>query len=41
METNLGGAIPSLGYRIVTDTAGRAIVEWGGPVDGFADATDV
>ncbi len=39
-KSNLAGAIPTLGYRIATDAAGRAIVEWGEPVDVAADALD-
>src|SRR5205085_279356 len=37
-KANLAGPVPSLGYRINVDGAGRAVVEWTGPADVSADA---
>src|SRR5205823_1411269 len=37
-KANLAGSAPSLGFRVRSDAAGRAVVEWAGPADVTADA---
>lgn len=37
-KSNVAGAGPSLGYRVSSDAAGRAVVDWTGPADLSADA---
>lgn len=37
-KSNVAGVAPSLGYRVKSDEAGRAVIEWTGPASLSADA---
>lgn len=37
VKSNLAGAVPSLGYRVVSGPTGLPVVEWAGPADVSAD----
>jgi hypothetical protein len=37
-KSNVAGGVPSLGYRVKSDEASRAVIEWTGPANLSADA---